>query len=229
MLNPLKNFGDMKRAILFAVCAVTLNVTAQTESLARPELKVHRHSVSILDYLNVYIDFMADPNNDSNTRFYYKEEAQKLFINDCGSFYEIVEFADGAKDTIRREGVKMFVVSQRSQTPRTELMKEYFRGLTKSKYKYVKMDSADLVDMRVSKLKPYGKDVNGNMLYVCSVFFDSVLAGVTPEKQKIREIIHKWVVCYVQVDEVCDSQTGEIYPEYMIRLGDVYVESIEKL
>ena len=44
-----------------------------------------------------------------------------------------------------------------------------------------------------------------------------------------KDITHKWVVCYVQVDDVLDEETGETYPEYMVKLGDVHVESIEKM
>lgn len=207
----------MKRAILIfnLICAVTLIVSAQTESHVR--------------MLNKYIVFMADPRNDSDTRFYYKEEAQKLFINDCGSFYEIVEFADGTKDTIRRESVTIQIASLRNKISRTKPMKEYFRGLIKMNYKYVNLKSVDLVDVRVSKLQPYRKDADGKQLYVCSVFFDQVFVGVTLEGCKNQEITHKWVVCYVQVDDVDDPKTGESYPEYMVRLGDVHVESIEKL
>ncbi len=207
----------MKRAILFfnLVCAVTLIVSAQTE----PHVGM----------LNKYIAFMADPQNDSDTRFYYKEEAQKLFVNNCNPYTEIVEFEDGTKETIRRESVTMQVVSLRNRTPRTKPMKDYFRGLIKMNYRYVKIESADIVDMRVSKLQPYGKDADGKQLYVCSVFFDQVFVGVTPEGRKYQDITHKWVVCYVQVDEIYDPETGDTYQEYMVRLGDVHVESIEKL
>ena len=138
-------------------------------------------------------------------------------------------FEDGSRETIRRESVTMQVASLRNKTPRTKPMKEYFRGLIKMNYKYVKMESTDIADMRVSKLQPYGKDADGKQLYVCSVFFDQVFVGVTPEGRKYQDITHKWVVCYVQVDEVYDPETGDTYREYMVRLGDVHVESIEKL
>ena len=48
--------------------------------------------------LNDYISFMANPKKDSKTRFFYKGEAQKLFINDCERFKEIVEYKDGSKE-----------------------------------------------------------------------------------------------------------------------------------
>ena len=91
------------------------------------------------------------------------------------------------------------------------------------------MESTDIAGMRVSKLQPYGKDADGKQLYICSVFFDQVFVGTTPEGRKYQDITHKWVVCYVQVDEVYDPGTDETYREYMVRLGDVHVESIEKL
>lgn len=179
--------------------------------------------------MNKYVSFMADPQKNSKTRYGYKEEAQNLFINNCNPFTEIIEFEDGAKETIQRESVTMQVASLRNKRPRTKPMKEYFRGLINMNYKYVQMESTDIADMRVSKLQPYGVDSNGNKLYICSVYFDQIFVGITPEGRKYQDITHKWVVCYVQVDEVFDENTGGTYQEYMVRLGDVHVESIEKL
>ena len=179
--------------------------------------------------MNKYISFMANPQKESKTRFRYKEEAQNLFVNNCNPFTEIVEFEDGSKETIHRNSVTMQVASLRNKTPRTKPMKEYFRGLITMNYKSVQIESTDIADMRVSKLEPYGIDSNGNELYICSVYFDQIFVGITPEGRKYQDITHKWVVCYVQVDEVFDENTGNTDPEYMVRLGDVHVESIEKL
>lgn len=179
--------------------------------------------------LNDYISFMANPQKESKTRYYYKDEAQKLFINDCERFREIVEFKDGSKEEVWRDGVTMEVASLRNRKPRPRPMKEYFRGLINMSYKSVTIESTDIADMRVSKLQPYGKDENGKMLYVCSVYFDQLFIGLKGDGGKYIDITHKWVVCYVQVDEVLDPDTGETYPEYMVKLGDVHVESIEPI
>lgn len=224
----------MKTKVLFFLFAILFfsssALYAQKFTLSDQDVKVLKErAAEKVGMMNKYIAFMADPKNDSDTRFYYKEEAQKLFVNDCNPFTEIVEFEDGSRETIRRESVTMQVASLRNKTPRTKPMKEYFRGLIKMNYKYVKMESTDIADMRVSKLQPYGKDADGKQLYVCSVFFDQIFVGVTPEGRKYQDITHKWVVCYVQVDEVYDPETGDTYREYMVRLGDVHVESIEKL
>ena len=224
----------MKTKVLFLLLATLFlsssTLYAQKFTLGEQDIKVLKErAAEKVGMMNKYIAFMADPKNDSDTRFYYKEEAQKLFVNDCNPFTEIVEFEDGSRETIRRESVTMQVASLRNKTPRTKPMKEYFRGLIKMNYKSVKMESTDIADMRVSKLQPYGKDADGKQLYVCSVFFDQVFVGVTPEGRKSQDITHKWVVCYVQVDEIYDPETGDTYQEYMVRLGDVHVESIEKL
>ena len=172
---------------------------------------------------------MADPQKDNETRFYYKDQAQKLFINDCNGFKEILEYKDGRKKEIWREGVTMEVVSLRNQTPRPKPMKQYFRGLISMTYKSVLIETTDITDMRVSKLQPYGKDKNGRMMYVCSVYFDQLFIGRRGDGGIYKDLTRKWVVCYVQVDEVYDPDTGETFSEYMVRLGDVHVESIEKI
>ena len=224
----------MKTKVLFLLLATLFlsssTLYAQKFTLGEQDIKVLKErAAEKVGMMNKYIAFIKKKKNDSDTRFYYKEEAQKLFVNDCNPFTEIVEFEDGSRETIRRESVTMQVASLRNKTPRTKPMKEYFRGLIKMNYKSVKMESTDIADMRVSKLQPYGKDADGKQLYVCSVFFDQVFVGVTPEGRKYQDITHKWVVCYVQVDKVYDPETGDTYNEYMVRLGDVHVESIEKL
>lgn len=216
--------------LFFFALSTSYDLFAQEFTLSKQDEQVLKERAKEkVAMLNRYIAFMADPQNNSNTRFYYKEEGQKLFVNDCNPFTEIVEFTDGSKEIIQRESVTMQVASLRNKTPRTKPMKEYFRGLIKMNYKYVKMESTDIADMRVSKLQPYGKDADGKQLYVCSVFFDQLFVGITSEGRKYQDITHKWVVCYVQVDNVFDPETGDTYPEYMVRLGDVHVESIEKL
>lgn len=209
---------------VFEVDSFAQNKQSISENDKRIILERMKEKVAMM---NTYIAFMADPQKKNEARFYYKEEAQNLFINNCNSFTEIVEFEDDEKETIQRDGVTMQVASSRNQTPRTKLMKEYFRGLIKMNYKYVRIKTTDIADMRVSKLQPYGRDGDGKQLYVCSVFFDQVFVGITPEGRKYQDITRKWVVCYVQVDEVLDERTGEIYSEYMVRLGDVHVESIK--
>lgn len=180
--------------------------------------------------LNDYISFIADPIKKVDTRTYYKEEAQKLFIHNCNSYTEILEFADGTKkEEIHKNGVTMGVASVRNTTPRQKPMKQYFRGLMTMGYKSVTIETTDIADMRVSKLQPYGKDEEGRMLYICSVYFDQVFIGKTGDGRTYKDLTRKWVVCYVEVDHVFDEETGETKPEYMVRLGDVYVISVEKV
>lgn len=217
--------------ILFATLfASAQSLSAQSFTLSEQDINLLKaRAKEKVGLMNQYIKYMADPRKDNKSRFHYKDMAQNLFINNCNPFTEIVEFEDRTKETIQRNGVTMQIASLRNKTPRTKPMKEYFRGLIQMNYKQVHMESTDIADMRVSKLQPYGKDADGKQLYICSVFFDQVFIGVTPEGRKYQDITHKWVVCYVQVDEVLDEKTGETYQEYMVRLGDVHVESIEKL
>lgn len=209
---------------ILLVCAVVTNTTAQNT-----DKHLESHTKEKIAMMNRYIAYMADPRNSESTRFAYREEAQNMFINECNKFTEIIEYKNGERDTIQREGVAIQVTSPLRNTPQIKLIKDYFRGLIKLNYKSVKIGSTDIADIRISNLQPYGEDENGNPLYVCSIFFDQVFIGVTPEGRKYQDIAHKWVVCNVQVDEVLDETTGETHKEYMYSLGDVHVDSLEKL
>lgn len=213
-------------ALLFVMFCVSNNVAAQSPQDMKVLIERAKEKVK---QLNDYVSFMANPQKDSKTRYFYKDQAQKLFINDCNKFKEIVEYKDGSKKEVWRDGVTMEVASLRNRTPRPKPMKEYFRGLITMTYKSVTIETTDIADMRVSKLQPYDKDENGKMMYICSVYFDQAFVGRRGDGGVYKDITHKWVVCYVQVDEVLDEETGDTYPEYMVKLGDVHVESIEKM
>ena len=214
-------------SLLFVMLLISGNTFAQSEQ----DMEVlKQHAREKVKQLNDYISYMADPNEKESNRNFSKEQAQKLFIENCNPFKEIVEFKDGTKEQIwRKDGVIMEVASLRRRTPRPRPMKEYFRGLINMTYKSVVIESTDMADMRVSKLQPYDRDEKGNLRYVCTVHFEQVFHGVTPEGRKYEDVTRKWVVCYVQVDQVLDEKTGQTYPEYMVDLGDVHVESIERL
>lgn len=220
----------MKTKMLIPLLLTMLLVSGNTFAQSEHDMEVlKQHAKEKVKQLNDYISYMADPNEKVSNRNFSKEQAQKLFINDCERFKEIVEFEDGSKEEIWRDGVIMEVASLRRRTPRPRPMKEYFRGLINMTYKSVTIESTDMADMRVSRLQPYGRDENGEMMYVCTVHFEQVFHGVTPEGRKYEDVTRKWVVCYVQVDKVLDETTGQTYPEYMVDLGDVHVESIERL
>lgn len=176
--------------------------------------------------LNNYISFIADPKKKMDTRTYYKGELQKMFVNDCNSYTEILEFTNGIKKEIHKDGVTMNVASVRNKYLRQILMKQYLRGLIAMEYMPVTIEATDIVDMRVSKLQPYGKDEEGRMLYTCSVYFDQAFIGKMADNRTYKDLVRKWVVCYVQVNDVLDEETGETKPEYMVRLGDIYAISV---
>lgn len=221
--------------IIASIFAISQSVEAQSAQgdfkLSPEEIRVVRgRAAEKVALMNSKIVFMADPVNEEETRFGYKEEAQGLFINDCKSFKEVVKFKDGSEEVIKRDGgVTMQVSSTRRKMPSTKLMTEYFYGLIRMNYKYVHMKTTEVDAMRVSRLRAYGKDQNGNQLFICSIYFDQVFVGITPEGRKYQDLTHKWAVCYVQVDEVIDPTTGDYYREYTVRLGDVNVISTEKL
>lgn len=220
----------MKTNVFYALLSAMLFISGNSFAQSSQDIEVlKQRAKEKVKQLNDYISFMANPQKDSKTRYYYKAEAQKLFINDCERFKEIVEYRDGSKEEVWREGVTMEVASLRSRKPRPKPMKEYFRGLITMTYKSVTIETTDIADMRVSKLQPYGRDEDGKMMYICSVYFDQVFVGRRGDGGVYKDITHKWVVCYVQVDEVLNEETGDTYPEYMVRLGDVHVESIETM
>lgn len=217
----------MKKFILFLLLAVSFSAFssityAQTDS--RIEMLKLRAKEKVKQ-LNDYIGYMADARKPMNTKMGYKKMAEQLFLNDCKPYDEIVEYEDGHKETIRREGVTMEVVSLRNPKPRKKPMPEYFRGIINlgKIYSSVSVETTEIADMSVSELKPYG-----NGLYICTVYFDQKFTGRRIEQGTYREITRKWAVVYVQVDQVIgdDGQTEE---EYLVRLGDVHASSIRKI
>lgn len=204
-----------KAVVLIALLFVAINTNAQTEEDYNMIIQRAKEKVK---QLNDYISYMADPQKTLKTKSYYKKQALQLFIHDGEAYTEIIEYQNGNKEKIQREGVTMEVASLSNRKPRTRLMKTYFDGLMNMKYTSVSIQSTDIADMRVSKLQPYG---NGQ--YICSVYFDQAFIGKRREGGSYKDITRKWVVCYVQIDETIDG------PEYMIRLGDVHVESISKM
>lgn len=214
-------------SLLFAMFLVSGNAFGQS---AQDMEVLKQHAKEKVKQLNDYISYMADPKEKKSNRDFFKEQAQKLFINDCNSFKEIVKFKDGTKENIlRKDGVIMEVASLGRPTPRQRPMKEYFRGLINMMYKSVIIETTDIADMRVTKLQPYGRNEKGEMMYVCTVHFEQVFHGLTPEGRRYEDVTEKWAVCYVHVHSVLDEKTGETYPEYMTDLGDIHVESIKRL
>lgn len=217
----------MKKFILFLLLTVSFSAFssityAQTGS--RIEMLKLRAKEKVKQ-LNDYIGYMADVRKPMNTKMGYKKMAEQLFLNDCKPYDEIVEYEDGHKETIRREGVTMEVVSLRNPKPRKKPMPEYFRGIINlgKIYSSVSVETTEIADMSVSELKPYG-----NGLYICTVYFDQKFTGRRIEQGTYREITRKWAVVYVQVDQVIgdDGQTEE---EYLVRLGDVHASSIRRV
>ena len=130
----------MRAKVLYVITIALLSISQVLHAQNAQEMAVLKERAKEkVAMMNRYIAYMADPRNPENTRFGYKEEAQNLFINKCNDYTEIVEFENGEKETIQREGVTMQVASLKNKTPRTKPMKSYFRGLIKMNYKSVNM------------------------------------------------------------------------------------------
>lgn len=213
-----------KFIIFFWGVIVSFSLTAYAQIDCRAKM-LPLCAKSQVKQLNDYIAYMADARKPMKTKMGYKKIAEQLFLNDCKPYDEIVEYEDGQKDTIRREGVTMEVVSLRNPKPRKKPMPEYFMSIINlgKIYSYGSIEATEIADMSVSNLKPYG-----NGLYVCTVYFDQKITGRRIEQGTYREIIRKWAIVYVQADQVIgdDGQTEE---EYLVRLGDVHASSIKKV
>ncbi len=105
-------------SLLVAMFFVSGNIFAQS---AQDMEVLKQRAKEKVKQLNDYISFMANPQKANKTRYFYKEQAQKLFINDCERFKEIVEYKDGSKEEVWCDGVAMVVASLRNRTLRHRL------------------------------------------------------------------------------------------------------------
>lgn len=208
------------------VCAQSLKEHRLTQS---DELMLKKRVAEKVAQLNDYIKYMVSPKIKIDNRYVYKKEAQGLFINECKGYTEYVKYKDGTQRQVQRGGVKMETATLRHRVPRSELMTNYFQGLINKQYASVDIQSTEADYMRVSKLQPYGRDKDGNLLYACSVYFDQAYVARRGDGQFYKDITHKWAVCYIHVADIYDPNTGENYNEYMVELGDIYVVSVEKM
>ncbi len=214
----MKKFLYYCTLFLFLFCSNS-EVFAQTA--AEEEMILQRAKEKVAQ-LNDFISFMANPQKPGQTRNYYKKQAEHLFIFDCNPYDEVIEYKDKRtgelkRRKIQRQGVTMEVASLRKTNPIPKLMRLYFRGLIGMSYKRVEIETTDIADMRVSKLEK----VNDENLYVCTVHFEQKFLGIRGDGNAYEDITRKWVVCYIQIDNTVNGI------EYSIRLGDVYVDSIE--
>lgn len=149
-----------------------------------------------------YIEFMANPENDLETRSYYCDKALNLFIN-RGNAYE--------EDGIMKEGVLMEVSSVNRKSKLPKLMKKYFIGLMNLKYQKVVIESTDVSEIEVSNLREVDN------YYVCTCYFEQAFCGYRDGRPVYRDITRKKVKCYIYVEQ---TERGE---EYIVMLGDTTV------
>jgi len=173
------------------------------------EEQIKRRAAERVAQMNDYISFMADKENDLETRLFNKKQALNLF---AGRGYEYEE------NGIRKEGVRMEVTSVNNTRPRTKLMRVYFNGLVNLSYQKVSIRSTEVSSIKVSNLQKVD-----NNLYVCTCYFDQVFIGYRDGIPIYKDITRKKVKCYVEVQ---DSEDGL---EYVVLLGDVHAIDTKRI
>ncbi len=189
-----------KRAILL-LFAVLLFLPVMGQDSVEEQIKLT--AAQRVAQMNDYISFMADKENDLETRQYYKKQALNLF---AGRGYNYEE------DGINKEGVRMEITSVRNTRPRSKLMRVYFNGLINLSYQKVSIQSTELAKIKVSNLQRVD-----NNLYVCTCYFDQVFIGYRDGVPIYKDITRKKVKCYVEIQEVEGGQH-----EFIVLLGDVH-------
>lgn len=173
------------------------------------EEQIKRRAAERVAQMNDYISFMADKENDLETRLFNKKQALNLF---AGRGYEYEE------NGIRKEGVRMEVTSVNNIRPRIKLMRVYFNGLVNLSYQKVSIRSTEVSSIKVSNLQKVD-----NNLYVCTCYFDQVFIGYRDGIPIYKDITRKKVKCYVEVQ---DSEDGL---EYVVLLGDVHAIDTKRI
>lgn len=206
-----------------AIVAITLMSSALT-TLAQDQDDIDYDLIKIrlaqqVAQMNDYVSFMADKKIMLQDRREYKQDAENLFIEDCNAFDEIIQYKDGSKRRITREGVTMQTISLRSKRTTTMLMKDYFERVINFKYQSVTIETTSIDAMYVSKLQP-----TDDGKYICSVYFDQAFVGRRADGGVYKDMTRKWVVCHVEVQTMLDGTN-----EYIVELGDVFVDSVRPL
>ncbi|NPD92840.1 hypothetical protein [Xylanibacter muris] len=155
------------------------------------------------------IESMANPKNSPKERNKYKGKAVRLFIANCEQYEE---------DGRLKKGVEMEITSTYRPKPRRRLMKDYFTGLMNMRYSTVKIESSDIHDIQMSKLR----QIDDNT-FVCTAVFIQVFVGYIDGKPVYSDRTKKSVKCYVLREETMDGN------EYVVKLGDTKALDTERL
>ena len=145
-----------------------------------------------------FIGFIADTRNDRKFRLYHCKNALNLF-QEKGETYV-------TSDGMFNQGVKIEILLANGQT-RNIPLRLYLEGLANQKYKKVKIKSIAFPSIDLSSLKHVG----GNKYEAKLIYYSSHI---------IRGYIYK-----EDVDVITPGQSNH---EYILPLGDVVAEEIQK-
>ena len=202
-----------KIRLFYVVMAIVMAIPlyAQTNTLdpKREELLKNRAKEKVGQFCN-YISFIADKKKKLNTRLYYVDMAEKLFLNRGKALFD----DDGS---MVRDSVIMQVTSLRNPKPNNVYLKAYLPRLANLKYPQVEITSTDVAEMKVSNLHKIGKN-----LYTCTVYFYQYFIGKTRDNKVLyKDKTYKRVQCFIIQEETEDGT------EYVVQLGDIYADTTE--
>ena len=170
----------------------------------------------------------------ANKKFTNREkfirDVRKRFINYCLPYFDITQDDNGnILEKKKNLGVVMEVASATGKdfTVKERLMRVYLYNLMRLNYKSVTIRTTDLVNMKSTKPDFIEYDKNGNEVYKCLVTYVQHLDAKTYENIDTGDLTTKTVECYITRIEILDINNQTDYT-YSVKLGNVYVDKLEK-
>lgn len=185
--------------------------------------------LKVVDMNDLIID-MADKGIHNRKSLIPK--AQDLFLEDCGEYDDvIVDKYGNVLQRTRNEGVRMELAlgNPNNWTVKERLMRVYFHNLVLLNYKEVTITTTDVVNMKSTKPVFLKYDEEGNKVYKCLVTYIQQIQTVTHDNRKGGDRTTKTVECYVTEIAIPLSTNDEKDYTYMVELGNVLVDKLEKV
>lgn len=208
----MKTINKILLGIAFTIMLTPFFSEASAQNFDQANLKAR--IAERVQLMNDYISYMADKENNYETRKYYSKKVLPLFI---GKGYEYM------LDGIKKEGVMMQTTSTNNGDVKTQLIRVYFLKLIDLKYTDVKITSTKAANIKVSDLKKIGRDDNGNYIYECTCEYEQYFYGYIDGVLVYKDKTTKRISCRVEME---DTEDGF---ETIIRLGDVEAICTEKV